>query len=55
MGKIIQSPILIREILVNPFYKKTQLIYRSLAYNPYLKLQGLTSLEPKSVKSIGRQ
>ena len=55
MGKIIQSLILTKKIPVNPFYKKTQPIYKSLVYNPHLKFQGLTSLEPKNIRSIGRQ
>jgi len=54
MGKIIWSLILTREILANPFYKKTQPIYRSLAYNLYLRLWGLTSLGPKGIRSIGK-
>ena len=54
MGKTIQSPILTKEILANLFYKKIQLIYRSLAHNLHLRLWGLTSLGFKSIKSIGR-
>ena len=55
MGKMIWSPIFTREIPVNLFYKKMQPIYKSLVHNLYLRLWGLTSLEPKSVRSMGRQ
>ena len=55
MGKIIQSPILTKKIPANLFYKKTQPIYKSLVYNLYLRLQGVTSLRPKGIRNIGRQ
>ena len=54
MGKTIWSPILTREIPANPFYKKMQLICRSLAYNLYPRLWGSTSSGPKGIRSMGR-